>query len=176
MIKHTGIYHTCNNITIWPLDLTQLQMLQAAPEFLLQSLDLPPQKVYQPESLMELTENVIIPAVKNNPVSWFYHTKWLAIEADTQLLVGEFMLKKGIDRNGAVEIGYGIYPDYEGRGLMTEIIACFIDWARTASVLKGIKAETENGNDASVRVLEKNGFVQTAWPGDFTWWHLLLQQ
>jgi [ribosomal protein S5]-alanine N-acetyltransferase len=174
MIKHTGIFHNHNNITIWPLGLTQLQLLQSGPELLVQTLDLPPQELYQPDFLKEITENVIIPAVKNNPANWYYHTKWLAIETGTEIVVGEFMLKKGIDQNGAVEIGYGIYPDYEGKGLMTEIMACFIDWARKSSVLKGIKAETENGNDASVRVLEKNGFVQTAWPGDFTWWHLQL--
>jgi [ribosomal protein S5]-alanine N-acetyltransferase len=174
MTKHNGIFHSYKNITIWPLDITQLQMLQSAPDLLLQTLDLPPQQLYQPDFLKELIENVIIPAVKNNPANWFYYTKWLAIETDTDILVGEFMLKKGIDQKGAVEIGYGIYPAYEGKGLMTEIVACFIDWARTASILKGIKAETENGNDASVRVLEKNGFVQTSWPGDFTWWCLTL--
>jgi [ribosomal protein S5]-alanine N-acetyltransferase len=174
MTKHNGIFHIYKNITIWPLDLTQLQMLQSGPDLLLQMLDLPHQQLYQPDFLKELTENVIMPAVKRNPANWFYHTKWLAMETGTELIVGEFMLKKGIDQKGAVEIGYGIYPGYEGKGLMTEIVACFIDWARTASVLKGIKAETENGNDASVRVLEKNGFVQTSWPGDFTWWHLQL--
>jgi [ribosomal protein S5]-alanine N-acetyltransferase len=174
MTDYTGIHHSFTNITILPLDIAQLQLLQADEQLLLDALRLPPQVLYQPEFLREITDNVIIPAVKRNPAQWFYHTKWLGIETASGLIAGEFILKKGIDEKGYVEIGYGIYPGYEGKGFMTQIVSCFIDWARTASVLTGIKAETENGNDASVRVLEKNGFVQTAWPGDFTWWHLKL--
>jgi [ribosomal protein S5]-alanine N-acetyltransferase len=174
MIHYTGIHHQCKSITILPLDITQLKLMLADEALLMEELQLPPQQLYQPDFLREITENVVLPAVQNNPINWYYFTKWLGIETETQLVVGEFMLKKGIDDNRAVEIGYGIYPEYESKGLMTEIVACFIDWARTGSVLKGIKAETENGNEASIRVLEKNGFVQTSWPGDFTWWHLAL--
>jgi [ribosomal protein S5]-alanine N-acetyltransferase len=174
MTHYTGIHHRFNNITILPLDFTQLQLLQKDDNLMLDALKLPPQEIYQPDFLREITDNVVIPAVKKNPAQWFYYTKWLAVESETQLIVGEFILKKGIDEKGYVEIGYGIYPAYEGKGFMTQIVTCFINWARTASVLTGIKAETENGNEASVRVLEKNGFVQTAWPGDFTWWQLKL--
>jgi [ribosomal protein S5]-alanine N-acetyltransferase len=175
MLNYTGVYHSFDTITILPLDITQLQLLLRDNASLLTVLKLPPQELYQPDFLNEITYNVIIPAVTKKPAQWFYYTKWLAVETATGLIVGEFMLKNGIDDKGFVEIGYGIYPAYEGKGLMTQVVSCFIDWARTASILKGIKAETENGNKASIRVLEKNGFVQTAWPGDFTWWQLSLK-
>jgi [ribosomal protein S5]-alanine N-acetyltransferase len=174
MIKYTGIYHSLSNITIVPLSLVQLQLLLTDKNQLLQTLQLPAQKLYQPHTYNEITENVIIPAVKKNAAHWFYHTKWLGIETATQQVVGELILRNGGDKKNAVELGYTIYPVYKGKGLMTQVVACFIDWARTASILKAIKAATENDNEASVRVLEKNGFVQISRPGSFTWWQLNL--
>ena len=40
------------------------------------------------------------------------------------------------------------------------MVASFIDWAKTNRRIKAIVASTNCDNIASIRVLEKNGFIQ----------------
>ena len=62
---------------------------------------------------------------------------------------------------GQVNIGYSVLPQFQGTGFATEIAGALVQWAwRQKSVAK-IVAETEWANPASVRVLEKLGFVET---------------
>lgn len=65
---------------------------------------------------------------------------------------------KGPARDSAVEIGYGILPEYEGNGYTTEAVRAMTRWAFDRSVVF-VEAETEPENKASQRILEKCGFV-----------------
>lgn len=62
-------------------------------------------------------------------------------------------------QDGAVDIGYGIAPSRQRRGIATRAIGAIVDWARAAPHVTAITAETLPGNRASQRVLEANGFV-----------------
>jgi RimJ/RimL family protein N-acetyltransferase len=52
-------------------------------------------------------------------------------------------------------MGYGIVPEYRGRGLATEAAAAVLDWAERHGV--DVYASIRPPNPASVRVLEKIG-------------------
>jgi ribosomal-protein-alanine N-acetyltransferase len=56
-------------------------------------------------------------------------------------------------------MGYWLGEPFWGRGIMTEAVAGFTHWAFDAFDLQRIFAEPFAGNTASVRVLEKAGFV-----------------
>lgn len=60
-----------------------------------------------------------------------------------------------------VEVGYVVVPGLRGRGVATSACALLLRraWGSGAEV---VRAETEPGNVASERVLEKNGFVRRA--------------
>ena len=66
---------------------------------------------------------------------------------------------KGISENGIVEIGYGINDGYENKGYTTEAVGAVVKWASEQFNVKQIEAEAEEDNYASIRVLEKCGFV-----------------
>ena len=59
-----------------------------------------------------------------------------------------------------MEIGYGTYPEFQGRGYMTEMVSGMVAWAKTQPGVKAIIASTDATNVASYRVLEKNQFIQ----------------
>ena len=59
--------------------------------------------------------------------------------------------------NGAVEIGYTIFPSQRGRGYATEAVAALVDWAAQSIEVEAVLATIVRGNDASVRVLERVG-------------------
>jgi len=61
---------------------------------------------------------------------------------------------------GVIEIGYGIAPTRQNRGIAGRAIRDIVAWARTSPEVQAIIAETGIPNLASQRVLERNGFVR----------------
>ncbi len=94
-------------------------------------------------------------------VGWF---GWYALRRDegatAPVLVGGggFL---GPPQEGQVDIGYSVLPQFQGSGFATEIAFALVQWAWQQRSVATIVAETEWANPASVRVLEKLGFVGT---------------
>ena len=63
------------------------------------------------------------------------------------------------DEEGRVVIGYGLVPGARGAGYATESVAGLVEFCRSRSDVSAILADTEKDNEASQRVLTKNGFV-----------------
>ena len=87
-------------------------------------------------------------------------------------IIGDYCFK-GLLADGSVEIGYGLEPEYWGKGYATEAVIAAVDWALKQPGVKRIEAETESENAASQRVLEKAGFIPTGTNGEegprFVW-------
>ena len=99
--------------------------------------------------LRGITANLTIDDTR--PLAWLI--------ADGEEVVGmTSFTKRGED--GRYEIGYGIAPTHEGRGVMTAAIAALLP-ILSADGHRGLTAGTSVDNPGSQRVLEKNGFVRT---------------
>jgi len=61
---------------------------------------------------------------------------------------------------GTVEIGYDINPSYQGRGYATEMVRAAVAWALRQPTMRCVTAKCLEDNAASIRVLEKAGFVR----------------
>ena len=59
-------------------------------------------------------------------------------------------------------VGYRLMERYWGQGLATETVATMVDYLFTRTDIEIVTASTMIENRASARVLEKNGFIQTA--------------
>jgi [ribosomal protein S5]-alanine N-acetyltransferase len=101
-------------------------------------------------------------------VGWF---GWYALvpgaEAALPVLVGGGGFF-GPPRDGVAQIGYSVLPQFQRQGYATEMVRELVNWALGQQGVVRIVAETEWANPASVRVLEKAGFVSvgpTAEPG-----------
>lgn len=62
------------------------------------------------------------------------------------------------DSEGAVEIAYGLEPEYRGRGYATEAAMALIDFAFSNGQAELVRAHTRAEHDASTRVLSRCGF------------------
>ena len=99
-----------------------------------------------------------------HPDKW----EWYAIrmiEAKDGTHIGELCFK-GIGEDGSVEIGYGIAENHRGHGYATEAVTAAVSWALAQKAVKSVTAEVDRDNIASVRVLEKSGFVPTGRSGE----------
>ena len=70
--------------------------------------------------------------------------------------LGWFMLKK--ERHPFAELGYMIRKKYWGKGLTTKSVQLLLDYGFSINLQK-ICAVTDPENKASIRVLEKTGFL-----------------
>jgi len=76
------------------------------------------------------------------------------------LVIGAGGFKGPPGADGAVEIAYGIVPDYQGNGYATEVAQALVAFARSAGNVRAIRAHTLPEKNASTRVLTKCGFKQ----------------
>jgi ribosomal-protein-alanine N-acetyltransferase len=61
------------------------------------------------------------------------------------------------------EIGYTIHPDYWNKGIMSEAVSGMIDYGFNVLKLHSLEANVNPDNIASMRLLEKCGFVREAY-------------
>jgi RimJ/RimL family protein N-acetyltransferase len=93
-------------------------------------------------------------------VGW---TAWYVLLPDEQ---GKKTLIGGVgacglpDKDGKIMIGYSLLDHYHGKGYATEALSGFLGWAKQHPDLRKVIADTFPHLPASIRVLEKNGFVR----------------
>ena len=92
-----------------------------------------------------------------NPEQRIWYAPWMISLKKEDTYIGDIGFK-GPQRNNAVEIGYGILKEYEGRGFTTEAVKALTEWAFANEEVYFVEAETAPENMASQKVLEKNGF------------------
>lgn len=92
---------------------------------------------------------------------WEGWLTWYAIRIDDDypVLCGGIGFKGPPDKQGMVEIGYSVLPEFQRQGLATEMVAGIVRWAKRRSEVRQLEAETNIDNKASIRVLEKNSFI-----------------
>ena len=102
---------------------------------------------------------------KSDPENRVWYAPWSMMLKDTQEYVGDLGFK-GPVKNHAVEIGYGVLPEYEGQGYTTEAVQAMTQWAFQQKDVVFLEAETDPENKASQRVLEKCGFAPDGTTGE----------
>jgi [ribosomal protein S5]-alanine N-acetyltransferase len=58
------------------------------------------------------------------------------------------------------ELGYGVSPDYQGKGLMREALLSVIEYGLGMMNLKVLEAYTEENNTNSINLLERCNFIE----------------
>ena len=99
-----------------------------------------------------------------HPDQWEWYAMWL-IELRDRTHIGDLCFK-GLGANGVVEIGYGIFEEYQGQLYATEAVGAAVIWAMQQPFVSRVEAETEPDNLASQRVLEKCGFLPSGTVGE----------
>ena len=113
----------------------------------------------EPDAEMKQAYSEMLDGCVKNPEQHLWYTVWIMqLKAGNNPVVGDLCFK-GLSEKGIVEIGYGINPEYEGRGLTTEAVIAMTEWASGQPGVLCIEAETDPQNIASQKVLQKAGFM-----------------
>jgi ribosomal-protein-alanine N-acetyltransferase len=116
-------------------------------------------RIISPE-LKEAFEQTILPNVADHTKNYLYSTLWTAIAKAENKMIGDLCIVGEPNAAGEIEIGYGTYDEFQGKGFMTEIVGGMIEWTKTQPNVKAIIASTDKTNTASFKVLEKNNFLK----------------
>lgn len=86
---------------------------------------------------------------------------YVAVERASLSAVGQLGTKGWPDKHGVIEIGYGLTPQAQGRGLATEAVGALLAYLEARPDVKTVTAQTLPSNLASQRVLTKLNFERT---------------
>ena len=113
---------------------------------------------------LKLAYTEMLAMAREHPESRPWYGAWFIEDTDGER-VGELCFK-GLSPGGMTEIGYGILPEFQGRGYATEAVKTVTQWAFSQPDVRCITAETEANNAASQKVLAKAGFTATGEYGE----------
>lgn len=145
-------------LQIIPLSYEQLLQYAACDHSLEDALGVKYKNEEISPELQDALENTIIPNVADKSKNYLFSTLWTAITKEEREMVGDLCIVGEPNAAGEIEIGYGTYQAFQGKGFMTEIVGGIIEWARKQVGVKYIVASTDKNNIASYKVLEKNMF------------------
>ena len=118
---------------------------------------------------------ITLPCMRKLPDDQFlFFTFWLVIDKTLKKVVAELGFKGVPSPAGMVEIGYGTMQQHRNKGYMSEAVSAVLQWAGTRTEIRTVLAETAKTNNASIRVLQRNGFEQYEERGDMLWWRIVL--
>ena len=86
---------------------------------------------------------------------------WFIVEKERDIVIGGIGFKAKPDKNGAVEVGFGIESLFRGKGYATEALRRLTGWAFSQDDTQKVIAECDLENKPSLAVLEKSGMQKT---------------
>jgi ribosomal-protein-alanine N-acetyltransferase len=97
---------------------------------------------------------------------------WIAIHKLDQGVIGGIGFMGGPDKDGVVEVGYDIVPEYRKQGYATEMARSLIVWAFQETGIKVVTASCLDDNIGSIKVLENAGMHRLEPDGNMLTWEM----
>lgn len=162
------------HLILWPLNYNQLVKYISMDHSLEAELKInETSRTISPE-LKDALERTILPNVADANKNYLYSTLWTVISKDDNKMVGDLCIIGEPNAEGEIEIGYGTYDEFQGKGFMTEAVGGMVRWAETQPNVASVKASTEKDNVASIKILERNSFVKVGETEALLNWKLIL--
>ena len=97
---------------------------------------------------------------------------WIAIHRLDQGVIGGIGFMGGPDKDGVVEVGYDIVPEYRKQGYATEMLRSLVAWAFQKTIIKVVTASCLDDNIGSIKVLENAGMHRLKPDGNMLKWEI----
>lgn len=97
---------------------------------------------------------------------------WMIIETSTNLIIGDIGFKGLPDKNGEIDLGYGIIASERMKGFALEAAAGILKWAFLQKTVKAITANCQVANLGSQKILSLLRFSVVKQEGEMIYWRL----
>ncbi len=102
--------------------------------------------------------NMINEGIDNNQ-----YIAWAVALNNDPKLIGTITFWNIQKEHYRAEIGYALHTQFRGRGLMQEAMTAVLDYGFNTLNIHSVEANVNPGNAASIKLLERNGFVREAY-------------
>ena len=164
MAPRLGIFHS-----VFPAEIPQLE----SPRLLLRGLSLSDADAFQvicnDPDMAKATGMISYPYPPGEATRWITeqqelqgkgeHATFVITLKDSREVIGDLTFKGSV-AHSHIEVGYIIGKQWKGNGYATEAVSLSVQWAFESIFLRRAYAYCFSWNDASVRVLEKAGFIR----------------
>lgn len=126
--------------------------------------------VYRGEELDHLLSEYLIKLeaeIAADRKNYLFFTEFLIVLKENDRVIGSIDYKY-VPRDGVTEVGYGMNPEYEGHGCMTEALDAFLRFGNGLGIKK-VRADTLPDNRKSQNVLLRCGF-RFLYEDQNLWW------
>jgi ribosomal-protein-alanine N-acetyltransferase len=121
----------------------------------LKYLDKEPEKSV--DEAKKFIESIKENTIHNNSILW-----GIALR-ESHEIIGSICFWRILKEHYRAEIGYVLHPAFQGKGIMDEAIKAVLQYGFEAMQLHSVEANINPANIASMKLLEKNGFVKEAY-------------
>ncbi len=105
--------------------------------------------------------------IRDDPDNYLFFTLFPIVLKENSHVIGSVDFKY-TPKDGVTEVGYGLNPDYTGRGYMTEALGAFLLFGKKLGI-RTVRADTSPDNIKSRNVLKRCGFRFLRDEGNL-WW------
>lgn len=116
--------------------------------------------VWPGRALIERAFCASLDAIRHAPEARLWGDRIALTRDGERRIVGSVIFHGRPDENGLVEVGYGVEESAQKQGFATEAVGACVEWVLTQPRVKKVRATTPPWHQASIRVLEKCGFVR----------------
>ena len=88
---------------------------------------------------------------------------WGVASKEDDKLIGTICMWNILKEHYRSEIGFVLHPDQQGKGLMSEALIAISAYAFNEMKLHSIEGRVHPGNTASIKLMERNGFIREAY-------------
>jgi [ribosomal protein S5]-alanine N-acetyltransferase len=88
---------------------------------------------------------------------------WAICIDNNKKLIGTIGLWRIIHEHYRAEIGYMLHTDFHAKGIMHEAMKPVLDYGFNVMNLHSVEANVNPDNNASIKLLKKNGFIREAY-------------
>lgn len=108
-------------------------------------------------ALIERAFCASVEAIRRDPEARLWGDR-IALSRDAEpRLIGSVIFHGRPDREGVVEVGYGVEAGSQGKGYASEALRAQVEWALTREGVRCVRATTPPWHQASIKVLERAG-------------------
>ena len=100
-----------------------------------------------------------VPQVKVDPSLNKWFVRWIVL-SHTREIIGSTSFHGPPSTDGMIEIGFGIYPDFQGQGFGPEALIGMWSWAIGDAHVTTLRYTVSQTNTRSMRVIQKFGFAE----------------
>lgn len=159
-----------DRLVLVPISYEMIDSLQDRESTILESIGFKKNESWPTDDTMDILP--IYKALLENTKTITGFEMWIIVIENSSVIIGDIGFIDQPNKEGEVEIGYGLVEDERKKGYGFEAVKAMIEWTLNNEKVQCIKAECLINNIASSKILKKVGMVEITKDKDLIYWQL----